>query len=214
MSITKLVNGINATWYNGPVLLPFYDGSDGLRAGQIAYDQIGVVVPGVPGMVYWNGSNWVQFLGTSTIPTLQQVTDMGATTTHSITIEDTADDIARELVVSVNGGIAEASISAEHNGVQNIATLSLIGNVPQIIVSTNFDLRILNADGQALLTVFANGSGVMDQNNVARISGTGDPNGSEAAVVGSTYSRIDGAPGETFYIKQTGTGNTGWVPLA
>lgn len=42
-------------------------------------------------------------------------------------------------------------------------------------------------------------------------SGTGSPEGVVAARVGSTYTRRDGGPGTTFYVKESGTGSTGWV---
>ena len=42
-------------------------------------------------------------------------------------------------------------------------------------------------------------------------SGIGDPNGVGTAVVGSLYTRLDGGAGTTLYIKESGTGNTGWV---
>lgn len=41
--------------------------------------------------------------------------------------------------------------------------------------------------------------------------GTGSPENVIAATVGSLYSRIDGGAGTTLYVKETGTGNTGWV---
>lgn len=40
-------------------------------------------------------------------------------------------------------------------------------------------------------------------------AGAGSPEGVVAAPVGSLYSRTDSAT--TLYVKQTGTGNTGWV---
>ncbi len=42
-------------------------------------------------------------------------------------------------------------------------------------------------------------------------SGIGDPNGQVTASVGSMYLRQDGGPGTTLYIKELGTGNTGWA---
>lgn len=42
-------------------------------------------------------------------------------------------------------------------------------------------------------------------------SGTGSPEGSVAAAAGSIYTREDGGPGATLYVKETGSGNTGWV---
>ena len=41
--------------------------------------------------------------------------------------------------------------------------------------------------------------------------GTGTPEGSVTAPVGSTYRRSDGTAGTCFYVKESGTGNTGWV---
>lgn len=42
-------------------------------------------------------------------------------------------------------------------------------------------------------------------------AGTGSPEGFVAAAVGSTYRRIDGEANKTFYVKETGVGNTGWI---
>ena len=41
--------------------------------------------------------------------------------------------------------------------------------------------------------------------------GSGDPEGSLAADVGSTFHRTDGSTGTSYYVKESGTGNTGWV---
>jgi hypothetical protein len=42
-------------------------------------------------------------------------------------------------------------------------------------------------------------------------SGAGTPEGAITAPVGSIYSRTDGGAGTSFYVKESGTGNTGWV---
>lgn len=42
-------------------------------------------------------------------------------------------------------------------------------------------------------------------------SGAGTPEASVTAPVGSMYTRTDGGAGTTLYIKEAGTGNTGWV---
>jgi hypothetical protein len=41
--------------------------------------------------------------------------------------------------------------------------------------------------------------------------GTGSPQGVVSAPVGTLYSRTDGGTGTTLYVKEAGTGNTGWV---
>ena len=42
-------------------------------------------------------------------------------------------------------------------------------------------------------------------------SGAGTPEGSVTAPVGSLYTRTDGGASTTLYVKESGTGNTGWV---
>lgn len=42
-------------------------------------------------------------------------------------------------------------------------------------------------------------------------AGIGSPNSVISAPIGSIYTRIDGSSGATFYVKESGTGNTGWV---
>ena len=41
--------------------------------------------------------------------------------------------------------------------------------------------------------------------------GSGSPEGVVTAPIGATYSRTDGSAGTSFYVKESGTGNTGWV---
>jgi hypothetical protein len=41
--------------------------------------------------------------------------------------------------------------------------------------------------------------------------GNGTPEGSVTAPVGAVYHRTDGGAGTSFYVKQSGTGNTGWI---
>lgn len=46
---------------------------------------------------------------------------------------------------------------------------------------------------------------------VRMLSGAGSPEGVVTAVVGSTYQRNNGGAVTSLYVKETGTGNTGWV---
>jgi hypothetical protein len=45
-------------------------------------------------------------------------------------------------------------------------------------------------------------------------AGAGSPEGVVAAPIGSLYSRTDGGADTAVYRKETGSGNTGWVPVA
>ena len=57
---------------------------------------------------------------------------------------------------------------------------------------------------------FELGSSVISSNPLWT-SGSGSPEGVLTAVVGSIYSRTDGGANTTLYVKESGTGNTGWV---
>jgi len=46
---------------------------------------------------------------------------------------------------------------------------------------------------------------------VVDASGAGSPEGVVTAAVGSIYRRTDGGAGTTLYMKESGTGATGWV---
>lgn len=74
----------------------------------------------------------------------------------------------------------------------------------------------LGVQGTAVVTITANNvtsTKPISTNNTAAVwtSGTGTPEGVVTAPVGSIYSRTDGGAGTTLYIKESGTGNTGWV---
>lgn len=57
---------------------------------------------------------------------------------------------------------------------------------------------------------YLNDSGVMQQRNAA-ISGSGSPEGVVTAAKGSFFTRTDGGANTTLYVKESGSGNTGWV---
>ena len=67
-------------------------------------------------------------------------------------------------------------------------------------------IQVGNGGGAPLEIV--NGSGVAQ---VRFYFGTTDPEGSLTAPVGSIYIRTSGGAGTTLYVKETGTGNTGWA---
>lgn len=51
----------------------------------------------------------------------------------------------------------------------------------------------------------------MSVNGPVDTSGTGSPEGVVTGPVSSTYRRTDGGAGTSFYVKESGAGNTGWV---
>jgi len=64
-------------------------------------------------------------------------------------------------------------------------------------------------DGSAMNYSFQ--SGPVSLNGIKWSTGSGSPEGVITAPVGSFFSRTDGGSGTSFYVKESGSGNTGWV---
>lgn len=52
------------------------------------------------------------------------------------------------------------------------------------------------------------------EGNIRRIVGSGSPEGVHVAPVGSTFHRTDGGSGTSFYVKESGSSNTGWSSVS
>lgn len=84
---------------------------------------------------------------------------------------------------------------------------------------TNYEALNLDYDGTqyVIKPVAGSGGGTVrpvkyhTAAGVSWSSGSGSPEGVVAGDVGSLYTRTDGGAGTTFYVKESGTGNTGWV---
>ena len=60
----------------------------------------------------------------------------------------------------------------------------------------------------------SNGGNLTVTGNIASANykrGAGSPEGVVTGIVGDIYTRTDGGAGTTLYVKESGTGNTGWV---
>lgn len=55
------------------------------------------------------------------------------------------------------------------------------------------------------------GGYILGNGSITWSSGFGSPESAVTAPIGSIYSRRDGGAGTSFYVKESGTGNTGWV---
>ena len=74
-------------------------------------------------------------------------------------------------------------------------------------VSATLPAGISRVDGTNTQSVnFRPGAG-----NPIWTSGTGTPEGTVTAPIGSLFTRTDGGAVTTLYIKESGSGNTGWV---
>lgn len=79
---------------------------------------------------------------------------------------------------------------------------------PQVIGNI-FDSVTTDLDGLSNTNFLVLGG--IGRGSVSIFGGAGSPNGVLPAPIGSMFMRFDGAPGSTLYVKESGTGNAGWV---
>lgn len=82
------------------------------------------------------------------------------------------------------------------NGVLNTGSFSEVGRFSSVTATSQ---------------VVSGANGYVNYGNTVWYSGPGTPEGAVTAPVGSLYSRTDGGAGTSLYVKQSGSGNTGWV---
>lgn len=84
-----------------------------------------------------------------------------------------------------------------------------------VIVGGKVDALINNSPSTAILGLQADSGDVTSRiawaTSVVDLAGTGTPEGAVTAKIGSTFRRLDGGASTSFYVKESGTGNVGWV---
>lgn len=132
------------------------------------------------------------------------------TTTQNLTIAFTrtgGTGFSGSAVYSVGTSWTVISLELDHT----TAPAGMTGDLSVASTTEGFDLAyfyIMPFTGEDLVIRTNFGGNLLD------LTGTGTPEAAVTAAVGSTYRRRDGAAGSTFYVKQTGTGNTGWAAIA
>lgn len=130
------------------------------------------------------------------------------------------DDNAGAMVFRVNqkgelylGGTHAGSIYFRDQAGDALASINTNGKRWEL-AGTGGEMRINSGTGGSYLVLQNYGLQLKDQagNNPVYIrQASGSPEESYAAPVGSLYLRTDGGEDTTLYVKESGTGNTGWV---
>jgi hypothetical protein len=121
-----------------------------------------------------------------------------STNSTTIGLDNTAAGGRNYIIYSSGGGPAAAGTWGIYDGTagQNRFSMDSSGNV---------------AVGVGNLVIGASGKGVTLPGGITWTSGAGSPEGVVTAPVGSLYSRSDGGLLTSLYVKESGSGNTGWV---
>lgn len=196
----QATNYSKAAWkYNGTniELVGDYGGT-----ATAPYISLGVLVPG-------QGSSPFRYIYVS--PAQSPFIVMGWTATSSAT-----------KCVSVGLGTNSVSSSSATQSIFCIEPVinqsgtasykALLINVTQTATGSGTK-RLIDAQVGGTSKFYVDNTGAASVSGTAATisSGTGDPESVVTAPIGSLYTRTDGGAGTTLYVKESGTGTTGWV---
>jgi hypothetical protein len=136
----------------------------------------------------------------------------GVTVEKAISISEDYNTFTGCSFEAVRAGSVEIT---GHNGIAFMGCMNLTSHDSPILTDSNGIVTVIGSSGSRFVNsvssqTFYAGSGTMAV-NPQWTSGAGSPESVLAAPIGSLYSRTDGGTSTTLYVKQSGTGNTGWV---
>ena len=150
--------------------------------------------------------DFMNFIGCTKFSVLGNTCEQEVTT-HAITI-DTSIVSSSVFTVSDNfiqSATAGALVRKEGNGDLLAYGNMTLGAVNYVSCDGTQSVRVSSNNGP--LSGVALSGGSLNGN----LESSGTPEGVVTAPIGSTYNRLDGGAGTSFYVKETGSGNTGWV---
>jgi hypothetical protein len=132
------------------------------------------------------------------------------TAINSVQIGSASGSLAKIFVYDNNSAgdaVGNASLFIRQDGTNHIQTWAGSGGNVRGYWTSAGNLVIDDEN----LVIGTSGKGITLPGNITWTSGSGSPEGVVTAPVGSLYSRTDGGVLTSLYVKQSGTGNTGWA---
>ena len=126
--------------------------------------------------------------------------------------EDTAGSTYRHLYVLAASSITTARAVVCGNVINGVSASNGTGIRIEAGSGTNFSVHVYGNKVDAVNTAF---TGVATGTLTGRFDlyGSGSPESVITAPIGATWTRSDGSTSTTLYVKESGTGNTGWVAV-
>jgi hypothetical protein len=159
----------------------------------------------------------LQDLAGRTTDTLQGLGDIISTLSGAVVKKDGTAVMTDNLDFNADLGMRIKKGNATSIMQMDFPEVTTAGANVRIFRNTNTSggkaLVLCNGDG-TLTVAFQIFNGIINTINgvaVSIMAGSGAPEGSRTAPVGSIYLRSDGGAGTSIYVKQSGTGNTGWA---
>ena len=208
-----------------PTANPLHRGMFGWKRATSTEDELYAGALDSSGVMQWRR------LVTTTLGDSTYVNTSGDTMTGGLTIDATSDtalvvrqaDDTNIFVVDTNGTTVVRVLNSalligySDNGTTSNWVLSSANGNHNIfnggdidVYSDNGVTRKFFVDGAIGNTTVA-GQMFIGSGSVEIVTGSGTPEGAVSAPVGSLFLRTDGGAGTSLYVKETGSGNTGWA---
>jgi hypothetical protein len=119
-----------------------------------------------------------------------------------------SDGTNQELYFEESGGIGSMTVrNGSNNGTLRLRANNGTTTTNTLEIDTSGNVKALVGD----VVISTANKGIKFNAGPFWSVGSGTPEGSVTASVGSLYTRTDGGASTTLYVKESGTGNTGWV---
>ena len=200
----------------------------------LATNRIGMAFPSLTGSSATNALNITQTWNTTGVPTAIQLNVTNTASGIGALLLDLQVGGVSQMSVSKFGELScsnitatTGSITVSSNGILRWSARSVISSASNgvLMLSNNAqnDFTRLQFGGTtsafpsikrsatALQVRLADDSNYAGMESLYSRYGSGSPEGVVTAPIGATYSRTDGGAGTSFYVKESGVGDTGWV---
>lgn len=108
---------------------------------------------------------------------------------------------------STRAFLVKNNASTELFTVREAGNINANHNLGNFLIGSSTDA----SNGKLQVTGNISVTGIITLGAITIMSGTGTPEGTITATVGSLFMRTDGGASSTMYVKESGSGNTGWV---
>lgn len=161
--------------------------------------------------------NWFEDANGALVPDGDGTRDMGSLTARIKSLFAESFVSVKDITVGVEVQLSLSGSSGIVGTKSNHRFRLAVNNTSVWVLSTSFVLEPDIDDTYPLgttakrITEIHVGKVRLNASNLGIFRGSGTPESVVTADVGSTFHRTDGGAGTSFYVKESGTGNTGWV---
>jgi len=148
-----------------------------------------------------------------------EVANDGTATISELPVSKLQDGAARQLLqTAANGVDVEWTDDVDLPGTLDVTGVTTLDNALNVAGLASLDggidvdgvFTVADATGDIATSGTLSAQGGLSVGTATITAGTGAPEGSVSATVGSLYLRTDGTPNNTLYVKESGSGNSGW----